>query len=58
MSEFIEKIFVVKMSFFSCNSLNAIRLKCVSMNNQEWRIRLEIRNINSNEPTFILIVLK
>ena len=50
-------MFVVTMSFFSCNALNAIPLnviplKCVAMNNQECRIRPEIRNINSNEPTF------
>ena len=52
MFEFIKKMFVVTMSFFSCNALNAIPLKCVSMNNQECRIRPEIININSNEPTF------
>ena len=32
--------------------MNAIPLKCVSMNNQEYTIRLEIININSNEPRF------
>ena len=52
-------VFVVTMSFFSCNALNAIPLRCVSMNNQECTIRPEIINTNSNEPThFILIVLK
>ena len=40
------------MSFFSCNALNPVPWKCVSMNNQECRIRPEIININSNEPTF------
>ena len=45
-------MFVVTMSFFSCNELNTIPLKCVSMNNQEYRIMPEIININSNEPTF------
>ena len=64
MLQFIKKIFVVTTSFFSCNelnaiplnaiSLNAVPLKCVSMNNQECRIRPEIININSNEPTFYL----
>ena len=39
------------MTFFSC-TLHAIPLKCVSMNNQQCRIRPEIININSNEPTF------
>ena len=38
--------------------LNAIQLKCVSMNNQECRIRLEIININSNGPAFYLYSIK
>ena len=62
MFEFIKKMFVVPMSIFSCNALNAIQLntvplnaipsKCVSINNQGCRIRPEIINIDSNEPTF------
>ena len=35
------------MTFFRCNAL-----KCVSMNNQECKVRLEIINITSNEPLF------
>ena len=35
------------MSFLTCNAL-----KCVSMNNQECKVRPEIININSNEPSF------
>ena len=35
------------MPFFSCNAL-----KCVSINNQECKIRSEIIDINSNEPKF------
>ena len=49
---FIKKMSIVTMSFFSCNALNAIPLKCVPMNNQECRIRPEKININSNEPLF------
>ena len=44
---FIKKVFVVAMSFFSCGLLNFNSLKCVSMNNQECKIRLEVININS-----------
>ena len=36
------------MTFFSCSALNEIPLKCVSMNNQECKVRPEIININSN----------
>ena len=44
---FIKKVFVVAMSFFSCNEL-----KCVSISNQECRERPEVININCNEPLF------
>ena len=37
---------------FSCNLSNVNPLKCVSMNNQECKIRPEITNINSDEPLF------
>ena len=35
------------MSFFSCKAL-----KCVSMNNRECKVRPEIIDFNSNEPSF------
>ena len=44
---FIKNVFFVAMSFFSCNAL-----KCVSINNQECKVRPEIISINSNEPWF------
>ena len=40
------------MAFFSCNVLNVNQLKCVSMNNQECKIRPKIIDINNNEPSF------
>ena len=44
----IKAIIFTAMAFFtSCNAL-----KCVSINNQECKIRLKIININSNEPSF------
>ena len=47
MFRYIKKVFVAAMSFFSCNAL-----ECVSMNNQECKVRPKIININSNEPSF------
>ena len=41
------------MLFFSCNALT-----CVSMNNQECKVRPEIININSNEPSFYPYIVK
>ena len=40
------------MAFFSYNVLNVNSVECVSMNNQERKIRSDIMNINSNEPSF------
>ena len=45
-------MFFTAMTFFSCNVLNVNSLECVSMNNQECKIRPEIINFNTNEPVF------
>ena len=55
---FIKKCFFTAITFFSYNSLNVNSLKCVLMNNQEYKRRIKIININNNEPVFILLVLK
>ena len=52
MFRFIKKVFVVAMTFFGRNVLTVNILKCVSMNNQECKIRPQIININSDEPSF------
>ena len=44
---FVKKVFIVAMTFFSCNAS-----KCVSMINQECKIRPQVANINSNNPFF------
>ena len=49
---FIKKCFFTAMTFFSYNVLNVNSLECVSMNNQECKIRTEIINLNTNEPVF------
>ena len=40
------------MIFFVCNVLSVNRLKCVSMADQECKVRSKIISINSNEPLF------
>ena len=45
-------MFFIANTFFSCNVLNANLLKCVSMNNQEYKIRPQLINVNSNESLF------
>ena len=38
--------------FFSCNLPSVNSLKCISMNNQQRKVRSEIVNINSDESAF------
>ena len=40
------------MTFFNFNLSSVNSLECVSMNNQECKIRTEIVNFNTNEPMF------
>ena len=52
MLRYIKKCFFTAITFFSSNVLNVNSLECVSMNNQECKIRPEIINLNTNEPLF------
>ena len=47
-------MFFMVVTFFGCNVLNVNPLKCVSMNNQEYKIRPQTIVINSNEPSYYL----
>ena len=47
---FIKKTFFVETGFIGLSVVNL--LKCVSMNNQECRVRPVIMNINGNEILF------
>ena len=40
------------------NLLSTNQLSCISMNNQECKVRPEIININGNEPVFYLFSIK
>ena len=55
---FIKKVFIAAMTFFSFNILNINSLECVSMNNQEYKVRPKIINTNNNEPVFYLYSVK
>ena len=54
---FIKKCFFTVM-IFSCNILNVIPVKFVSMKNQEYKFRTKIIDINSKEPSFYLYNIK
>ena len=53
---FIKKCFFTEMTFFNLSNVNS--LECVSMNNQECKIRTEIINLNTNEPIFYSYCIK
>ena len=54
---FVKKVFFVGLtilsSFTSVNSLS-----CISMNNQECKVRPQIVNVNSDEPVFFPFSIK
>ena len=52
MLRYIKKCFFTAIRFFSSNLLNVNSLECVSINNQECKIRPEIINLDTNEPLF------
>ena len=55
---FIKKCFFRAITFFSYNTLNVNSLEWVSMNNQEYKTRTKIININNNEPVFYHFSIK
>ena len=55
---FLKQIFVSVMMFFGYSLSSVNPLECVSINNQERKVRPKIVHVNSNEPIFLLLVLK
>ena len=49
---FIKKVFVVGVIYFSFNVLSVNSLECISMKNQECKVRKEAIYINTNNPVF------
>ena len=54
---FIKKVFHTGLLFLS-SLVCATSLSCISMKNQECKIRPEIINVNSNEPVFYPFSIK
>ena len=48
---FIKKMFYIGSLFLS-SLVGTTSLNCISMKNQECKVRPEIINVNSNEPVF------
>ena len=58
MFRFIKKVFVVAISFFIRIKLSVNSWKCISMNNQEGKVRHQILNINSDKSVFFPFSIK
>ena len=54
---FVKKVFFIGLTILS-NFTNVIPLSCISMKNQECKVRPEIINVNSNEPVFYPFSIK
>ena len=54
----LKRCFFIGIMFFGCNLSSVNSLKCVSMNNQEYKVRPKIVNINSKEPVFFSFSIK
>ena len=54
---FIKEIFLIRSLFLS-SLVSTNPLSCISMIDQACNITPEIINVNSNEPVFIILVLK
>ena len=57
MFRFIKKIFLTELTVLS-SLTSATPLSCISMNNQECKVRPEIINVNSDEPVFYPFSIK
>ena len=55
----LKSTFFIGLAFLtSVNSLNAIPLSCISMNNQECKVRSQIVNVNGDDPVFFPFSIK
>ena len=59
---FVKKVFFIGLTilsgFANANSLNAIPLSCISMNNQQCKTRPQVVNVNGDEPALFPFSIK
>ena len=57
---FVKKVFFLGLTILSnfTNALSATLLNCILMKNQECKKRLQVININSNNPIFYSFSIK
>ena len=54
---FVKKVFFIGLAILS-SFTNAIPLRCISVKNQECKTRLQVINVNSNNPIFYPLSIK
>ena len=54
----MKQIFVSAMMLFGSNLSSVNPLECISINNQVWKVRPELVNVNSDEPVFYPFSIK
>ena len=52
MFRLVKRIFVSAIMLFGCNLSRVNPLECISIGNEECKVRPEIVNLNSNKPIF------
>ena len=55
---FVKRIFISAMMVFGCSFTSVSSLKCISINNQEHKVRPQTVNVNSKEPAFFPFSIK
>ena len=55
---FVKQIFISVIIFFGCGQPSVNSLKCISMTNEECKVRPQVAHANSDKPVFYLLVLK
>ena len=55
---FVKRIFISAMMVFGCSFTIVSSLKCISINNQEHKVRPQNVNVNSKEPVFFPFSIK
>ena len=58
MFKFVKKVFFIGLTILSNFTNTNSLLNCISMKNQECKIRPKIINVNSNEPVFYPFSIK
>ena len=56
---FVKKVFFIGLTVLSgFTNANSLTVSCISMNNQECKTRLQVVNVNGDDPVFFAFSIK